>query len=324
MYKSSEKALLQILDNYGFQKIENCDKYNPLGQTWKLAENIGSGYFWSYYLKDMFGIKIHDFSFFNETIIEADMPEGLNIAYYTSISGEELNPYKRLNANCVKSHLNGYKPFKAVIHKNIPVHSIGIEIMPAYYEDYLQRLYPGEYASPYDAFLEVDETTDFPEMVKLLHSIEEYKESGMAGLLFFQSKVAEAVSLVLERKKQVKELETIAISPADMKQIMTVTSFISGHYAFDLTIPQLAQIGCMGETKLKKLFKQVHQCTVLEFIQNLRVSQAEYLLSHTDHSIKQIAESVGYTHTSHFADLFRRTTGLLPVEYRKMAQRIDK
>ena len=36
--------------------------------------------------------------------------------------------------------------------------------------------------------------------------------------------------------------------------------------------------------------------------------QAEYLLSHTDHSIKQIAESVGYTHTSHFADLFRRTT----------------
>ena len=97
------------------------------------------------------------------------MPEGLNIAYYTSISGEELNPYRRLNANCVKSHLNGYKPFKAVIHKNIPVRSIGIEIMPAYYEDYLQRLYPGEYASPYDAFLEVDETTDFPEMVKLLH-----------------------------------------------------------------------------------------------------------------------------------------------------------
>ena len=47
MHKSSEKALLQILDNYGFQKIENCDKYNPLGQTWKLAENIGSGYFWS-------------------------------------------------------------------------------------------------------------------------------------------------------------------------------------------------------------------------------------------------------------------------------------
>ena len=44
----------------------------------------------------------------------------------------------------------------------------------------------------------------------------------MAGRLFFQGKVAEAVSLVLERKKQVKELEAVTISQADMRQIMTV------------------------------------------------------------------------------------------------------
>ena len=217
---SSEKALIKTLNQYGFQKIYNCEKFNSLGQTWELDKTLGKGYFWSYYHQDLFGIKIHDFSFSSDTIIESDLPEGLNIAYYTSISGEELNPYRRLNANCVKSHLNGYKPFKAVIHKNIPVHSIGIEIMPAYYEEYLQRLYPGEYASPYDAFLEVDETTDFPEMVNLLHSVETYKESGMAGLLFFQGKVAEAVSLVIERKKHVKKLETVSISSSDMKQLM--------------------------------------------------------------------------------------------------------
>ena len=105
MRLSNEKALIQMLDKYGFHEIENCNKFNSLGQTWKLSEELGTGYFWSYYLKDMFGIKIHDFSFSSETIIEADMPEGLNIAYYTSISGEELNPYRRLNANCVKSHL---------------------------------------------------------------------------------------------------------------------------------------------------------------------------------------------------------------------------
>lgn len=69
--------------NYGFQKIENCDKYNPLGQTWKLAENIGSGYFWSYYHNDMFGIKIHDFSFFHDTIIESDLPEGGRVKFWT-------------------------------------------------------------------------------------------------------------------------------------------------------------------------------------------------------------------------------------------------
>ena len=104
---------------------------------------------------------------------------------------------------------------------------------------------------------------------------------------------------------------------------MNVTAFISDHYAFELTIDMLAQIACMGETKLRKLFKQVHRCTIMDYIQNQRISQAEYLLGHTDHPIKQVAESVGYTHTSHFADLFRKTTGLLPGEYRKMAQKSD-
>lgn len=321
MCNLSEKALIKTLDQYGFKETANCSRYNALGQTWQLDEKIGEGYFWSYFSADLFSIKIHDFTFNSDTIVESDMPEGLNIAYYTSISGEELNPYRRLNANCVRSHLNGYKTFKALMHKNIPIHSIGIEIMPAYYEDYLRQMYPGEYASPYDAFLEVDETSEFPEMIALLQEIKSYKETGMAGLLFYQGKVSEIVSLVIERKKRVKELKDVAVSPIDMIQIMTITSYISGHYASELTIGQLAQIACMGETKLKKLFKQVHQCTIIEFIQNLRVSQAEYLLSHTDYPIKQVGQSVGYRHTSHFADLFRRTTGLLPGEYRKMAQR---
>lgn len=31
---------------------------------------------------------------------------------------------------------------RVLIHKNIPIRSIGVEIMPAYYEDYLKKQYP--------------------------------------------------------------------------------------------------------------------------------------------------------------------------------------
>ena len=37
------------------------------------------------------------------------------------------------------------KPYQVIVHKNIPVRSIGIEITPAYYEDYLKKQYPEEY-----------------------------------------------------------------------------------------------------------------------------------------------------------------------------------
>lgn len=79
----------------------------------------------------------------------------------------------------------------------------------------------------------------------------------------------------------------------------------------------------MGTTKLKTSFKQLQGCTITEYIQQRRMSQAEHLLIDTDFTMGQIAEMIGYSTSSRFAELFRKSTGLLPIEYRKMAQQIN-
>ena len=35
----------------------------------------------------------------------------------------------------------------------------------------------------------------------------------------------------------------------------------------------------------------------------------------------QIAEMIGYSTSSRFAELFRKSTGILPIDYRKMAKK---
>ena len=50
------------------------------------------------------------------------------------------------------------------------------------------------------------------------------------------------------------------------------------------------------------------------------MSQAEHLLIDTDFTMGQIARMIGYTTSSRFAELFRKSTGILPVEYRKIAR----
>ena len=76
----------------------------------------------------------------------------------------------------------------------------------------------------------------------------------------------------------------------------------------------------MGTTKLKSSFKKAYGCTITEYIQQRRMSQAEYLLTSTDLSIGQIAQTVGYSTSSRFAELFRMSTGLLPGEFRKVGR----
>lgn len=310
------KYYKQSLVENGFVKAKNNDKYCSMGTCWQLLDTVGKGEYWMYEQKNLYFIKIHNFYFNKDTVTKISAPECLNITYYESISGEELMPYKRLEANCVKTFIGGHKPYKANIHKKIPICSIGIEILPEYYENYLKKNYPGEYQSPYDAFRNIDESEEFPEMVMLLTQIKNYRGEGISAKLFYDAKVAETVALVVEHQKKKDKTKQIFISDNDKELLRSVTAYINDHYAFDIKQEQLAQIACMGTTKLKKLFKLLHGCTITEYVQHRRMGQAEHLLSATDFTIGQVAQTVGYSSASRFAELFRKSTGILPNNYR--------
>ncbi|MCQ5034367.1 AraC family transcriptional regulator [Coprococcus sp. DFI.6.81] len=310
-------------DEKGFIPAPDNQSYCNIGSTWKFSDEIGGGYFWIYSVQDLYSIKIHDFFFHKDTIMEFSWPECLSISQYDSVSGEELSPYRRLEAGSIKSFIGGYKPYKVLIHKNIPVKSVGIEIMPAYYEGYLEKQYPDEYISPQKAFSSVGQTMNFPEMSKLLKQVKDYRGEGIAASLFYEGKVAEAVALTIEWNKRNLERREVErrLSAKDIEGLKTITLFLNDHYAQDITIEELTKIACMGATKLQSTFKQYNGCTITEYIQQRRMGQAEYLLAHTDFNIGQVAKTVGYSKASRFAELFRKSTGLLPGEFRKISQR---
>ena len=316
-----DKFYTPLLTGHGFIPDPDNQQYGALGICWKLSPEVGEGTYWTYGQKDLYDIKIHNFSFHKDFMLEFSLPECLSITRYDSISGEELSPYRRLSAGCIKTFIGGYTPYKALIHKNIPIRSIGIEIAPAYYEDYLKKQYPEEQINPVEAFRKIDQTSDFPEMSHLLTEIKNYRGEGIAAKLFYEGKVAEAVSMVVEYQKKHPEKATHKLSLQDIESIQTVASYLSDHYASNIPLERLTQIACMGTTKLKICFKKYYGCTITEYIQQRRMSQAEYLLAYTDLSIGQIAQTVGYSTSSRFAELFRKSTGLLPLEYRRMAQK---
>ena len=103
--------------------------------------------------------------------------------------------------------------------------------------------------------------------------------------------------------------------------LQNVASYISDHYAFDIPLERLAGIACMSESKLKTCFKRQMGCTVTQYIQGRRMSQAEHLLIDTDFTMGQIAQMIGYTTSSRFAELFKKSTGILPIEYRRLARK---
>lgn len=319
LQKTYDRYYNKSLIENGFIKTENNGNYPIMGTCWKISEKLGEGMYWVYEQKDLYSIKIHDFSYNEDTIIDIYIPECLSITYYESISGEEFIPYKRLEANSVKTFIGGSKPYKANIHKKIPIRSTSIEIFPEYYEDYLKKNYPDEYQNPFNSFRNIDEKEKFPEMVMLLTQINNYRGDGICAKLFYDAKVAEAIALIVEHKKKEDMRVKSKLSISDKEMLFSVTAYINDHYAFEIKLDQLAKIACMGTTKLKSTFKQLHGCTITEYIQHRRMSQAEHLLS-TDLTINQIAQTVGYSSPSRFSELFKKSTGILPNEYRTIVK----
>ncbi len=309
-----------LLEQHDFQPIICPEKFSPAGQCWEIIPTVGSGYYWVYAKQDLFDIKIHDFCFHDDFCLDLEIPECINIQRYDSISGEELDPYRRLSAGDIQTIVGGKQRYRALIHKRIPIHAIGIEILPAYYEDFLKKQYPDDYFNLPAAFQSVNQATDFPAMSRLLFEIENYHGEGMAAALFYEAKVAEAIALVVDAWKRQSKQREHPLSAEDQTGLQNVVSYIADHYAFDIPLERLASIACMSKSKLKGCFKRQFGCTVTQYIQGRRMSQAEHLLIDTDFTMGQIAQMIGYTTSSRFAELFKKSTGILPIEYRKIAR----
>jgi len=306
----------------GFCELAPNEKFNASGKLYSVPAALGQGFYWIYSQNELYDIKIHDFHFYKDSFFNFGIPEGcLGICYYDSISGEEISPYRQLTAGCVKSFIGGLEPCKTLIHKNIPIRSIDIEITPAYYDKYLKGQYPTEYIDPHEAFSNIALTDHFPEMIQLLRQIWGYKGEGIAAKLFYESKVTEALSLIMAYNNQQKSNPSVRISNADLKALENAAAYINDHFNCSISVEQLSRITCMGRTKLKLAFKEVYGTSITEYIQQRRLSHAETLLTLTDFTIEQVAAAVGYNNSGRFASMFRKSTGLFPAEYRKMAQR---
>lgn len=100
-------------------------------------------------------------------------------------------------------------------------------------------------------------------------------------------------------------------------RIKMICRYILKNYHSDLTVSGLAEKAGFSKEYFIRLFKKECNSTPHEYIVNLRLENAKYLLSSTNDNISDIALQCGYNSFSHFAQQFKNKFRLTPNEYRK-------
>lgn len=95
-----------------------------------------------------------------------------------------------------------------------------------------------------------------------------------------------------------------------------ITEFIRAHLK-NISIRMLAEQFHFQEDYFNRLLKSKTGLTYTEYLQNIRISKAEELLKHTDHTIEQIAEEIGYRNKGYFYKIFTERHQITPAQFRK-------
>ena len=96
--------------------------------------------------------------------------------------------------------------------------------------------------------------------------------------------------------------------------------WIEANYSREVDLDQVAKAHGMSRRTFERRFKKATGDTPLVYLQRTRVEAAKRQLEARNDTFDEISYQLGYENSGHFREIFKRHTGLLPMEYQKKFQ----
>jgi len=105
-------------------------------------------------------------------------------------------------------------------------------------------------------------------------------------------------------------------SPIKRKMI-EIVRYINGHYPQPLHLTAVSKQFYISPSYLSKMFKEATGFFFTEYVNIVRVKEAQRLLRETDMKIIDISAAVGFGNVSHFGKVFKHVASVSPRDYRQ-------
>lgn len=100
------------------------------------------------------------------------------------------------------------------------------------------------------------------------------------------------------------------------REILQAQVFIEENFQEKISVDGLAGRYAMGRRSFERRFKKATNNTVVEYLQRIKIEAAKRSFESSRKNINEVMYDVGYTDTKAFRTVFKKITGLTPIEYR--------
>ncbi|HEX7712997.1 MAG TPA: AraC family transcriptional regulator [Bacillota bacterium] len=125
------------------------------------------------------------------------------------------------------------------------------------------------------------------------------------------------ILIYVYRSREQEGIDPSAYLSPTHKKVSAIVRYINQHYAEDLTLTALAKRFFVSPYYLSRNFKKVTGFNLVDYLNHVRVKEAERYLRETRLKVIQIAGETGFGSIAQFGRVFKSITQMTPLEYRK-------
>ncbi len=149
----------------------------------------------------------------------------------------------------------------------------------------------------------------------MLHFIEDYYSASVAD------QVSRHFTHEVKRSYTSSFLKNSPQNYHDDENIIEIQEWMHSCYNEEITLEVISKKFDISIRSLNRRFKQAAGKSPIQYLQQVRMENAQELLKTSNLSVAEVAYSVGYPDNSYFSALFRKAVGMLPKEYRKLVRK---
>lgn len=151
----------------------------------------------------------------------------------------------------------------------------------------------------------------------LFKLMKEVKERGAGSESCVRIAMAELLIMTARLSLLAKETPDAPLDQIQEK-ISGIVKYINAKYMEKLTLNGISETFFISPYYLSRLFKKVTGFTFVEYLNSIRIREAQQLLKESGLNVSEIAGRTGYESSTHFGRVFKEITGMSPLRFRKI------
>ncbi len=156
------------------------------------------------------------------------------------------------------------------------------------------------------------------EIIKLLDNILEEKERGEFGSELLRHLMVMQLFVHISRALKAKWESNISGRAPRLKELVEASAeYMKDNYERNISLSDIAGYVFLSTSYFVRVFKDHKGIAPISYLLRIRVNRAKEMLVETDSKVSDIALSTGFSSQQRFNTVFKKLTGLTPLEYRK-------